>query len=53
MSVKKDMIIAGGFNVYFREVDEVLFQHPEISGHSSGRSCASTSRFQVSCLGWK
>jgi long-chain acyl-CoA synthetase len=28
---KKDMIIAGGFNIYPREVDEVLFQHPKVS----------------------
>jgi long-chain acyl-CoA synthetase len=27
---KKDMIISGGFNVYPREVDEVLFAHPKI-----------------------
>jgi long-chain acyl-CoA synthetase len=27
---KKDMIIAGGFNIYPREIDEVLFQHPMI-----------------------
>jgi long-chain acyl-CoA synthetase len=27
---KKDLIIAGGYNVYPREVDEVLFQHPKI-----------------------
>jgi long-chain acyl-CoA synthetase len=27
---KKDMIIAGGFNIYPREVDEVLHQHPKI-----------------------
>jgi long-chain acyl-CoA synthetase len=27
---KKDMIIAGGFNIYPREVEEVLFEHPEI-----------------------
>lgn len=27
---KKDMIISGGFNVYPREVDEVLFSHPKI-----------------------
>ena len=25
---KKDLIIAGGFNIYPREVDEVLYQHP-------------------------
>jgi len=28
---KKDMIIAGGFNVYPREVEEVLFQQPAIA----------------------
>ncbi len=27
---KKDMIIAGGFNIYPREIDEVLYQHPDI-----------------------
>lgn len=27
---KKDMIIAGGFNVYPREIDEVLYQHPAV-----------------------
>lgn len=27
---KKDMIISGGFNIYPREVDEVLFAHPKI-----------------------
>ena len=27
---KKDVIIAGGFNVYPREVEEVLYQHPAI-----------------------
>ena len=27
---KKDMIIAGGFNIYPREIDEVLFQHSKI-----------------------
>jgi len=27
---KKDMIIAGGFNVYPREIDEVLFKHPKV-----------------------
>jgi long-chain acyl-CoA synthetase len=27
---KKDMIIAGGFNVYPREIDEVLYQHPKV-----------------------
>jgi long-chain acyl-CoA synthetase len=28
---KKDMIIAGGYNIYPREIDEVLYQHPKIS----------------------
>ncbi|HMK65215.1 MAG TPA: long-chain fatty acid--CoA ligase [Thermodesulfobacteriota bacterium] len=28
---KKDMVIAGGFNIYPREIDEVLFQHPKIA----------------------
>lgn len=28
---KKDLIIVGGFNVYPREVEEVLFAHPAIS----------------------
>jgi long-chain acyl-CoA synthetase len=27
---KKDMIIAGGFNIYPREIDEVLYTHPKI-----------------------
>ncbi|NQU63473.1 MAG: AMP-binding protein [SAR324 cluster bacterium] len=27
---KKDMIITGGYNVYPREVDEVLFAHPNV-----------------------
>ncbi|TGB05269.1 fatty acid--CoA ligase family protein [Halobacillus salinus] len=28
---KKDMILVGGYNVYPREVEEVLYEHPEIS----------------------
>ncbi len=31
---KKDMIIRGGYNVYPREVEEVLYQHPAV------RECA-------------
>jgi long-chain acyl-CoA synthetase len=27
----KDMIIRGGFNVYPREIEEVLMSHPEVS----------------------
>jgi len=26
----KDMIIAGGFNIYPRDIDEVLFKHPQV-----------------------
>ena len=28
---KKDMIISGGFNVYPRDIEEVLFEHPQIA----------------------
>lgn len=28
---KKDIIISGGFNIYPREVEEVLYQHPKIA----------------------
>ena len=27
---KKDMVIAGGFNIFPREIDEVLFEHPDV-----------------------
>jgi long-chain acyl-CoA synthetase len=27
---KKDLIIAGGYKIYPREVEEVLYQHPEV-----------------------
>ncbi len=27
---KKDMIIAGGYNIYPREIDEVLYAHPKV-----------------------
>ena len=27
---KKDMIISGGYNIYPRDVDEVLFSHPKV-----------------------
>ncbi len=27
---KKDMIIAGGYNIYPRDIDEVLFTHPKV-----------------------
>ena len=32
---KKDMAIVGGYNVYPREVDEVLFAHPEVQEAAS------------------
>ena len=28
---KKDMIIAGGYNIYPREIDEVLYTHPKVA----------------------
>jgi long-chain acyl-CoA synthetase len=27
---KKDLIISGGYNIYPREIDEVLYEHPKI-----------------------
>lgn len=27
---KKDMVVAGGFNIYPREIEEVLFEHPKV-----------------------
>ena len=29
---KKDLIIRGGYNVYPREIEEVLYAHPEVAG---------------------
>jgi len=28
---KKDMILSGGYNVYPREIDEVLYEHPDVA----------------------
>ena len=28
---KKDMIIAGGYNIYPRDIDEVLYEHPKVA----------------------
>jgi len=28
---KKDMVLTGGFNIYPREIEEVLYQHPSVS----------------------
>ncbi len=30
VSRKKDVIIAGGYNIYPREVEEVIFEHPKV-----------------------
>ena len=30
-SAKKDLIIRGGFNIYPREVEEVLYAHPKVA----------------------
>ena len=27
---KKDMVISGGINIYPREIEEILFQHPDV-----------------------
>ena len=29
---KKDMVVSGGFNIYPREVEDVLFEHPAVQG---------------------
>ena len=29
--VYKDLVIVGGYNVYPREIDEVLYQHPDVA----------------------
>ncbi len=34
---KKDLIIRGGYNVYPREVEEVLYEHPEGPRSGGGR----------------
>ena len=28
---KKDLIIRGGFNIYPREIEEVLYEHPDVA----------------------
>ena len=30
LTAEKDIIIVGGYNVYPREVEEVLYQHPAV-----------------------
>jgi long-chain acyl-CoA synthetase len=31
MDIKKDMIIAGGFNIYPKDIDQVLAEHPKVA----------------------
>ena len=33
---KKELIIRGGYNVYPREVEEVLYEHPAVAGGGRG-----------------
>jgi long-chain acyl-CoA synthetase len=30
MDIKKDMIIAGGFNIYPKDIDQILAEHPKV-----------------------
>ena len=40
---KKDMIIRGGYNVYPREIEEVLYEHPAVARGRRGRRARTTS----------
>ena len=40
---KKDMIIRGGYNVYPREIEEVLYEHPAVARGGGDRRAATTS----------
>ena len=31
MDIKKDMIIAGGFNIYPKDIDQILVEHPKVA----------------------
>jgi len=31
LDIKKDMIIAGGFNIYLKDIDQVLAEHPKVA----------------------
>ena len=31
LDIKKDMIIAGGFNIYPKDIDQVLAEHPKVA----------------------
>ena len=39
---KKDMIIRGGYNVYPREIEEVLYEHPAVAEVRGGRRARTT-----------
>ena len=39
---KKDMIIRGGYNVYPREIEEVLYEHPAVAKRPSSGSPTTT-----------
>ena len=41
---KKDMIIRGGYNVYPREIEEVLYEHPAVARGRRGRRPARRAR---------
>ena len=41
---KKDLIIRGGYNVYPREIEEVLYEHPAVArGRGRRRARTTTS----------
>ncbi|GAA0927999.1 hypothetical protein GCM10009574_033650 [Streptomyces asiaticus] len=40
---KKDLIIRGGYNVYPREIEEVLYGHPAISEAAASSACRTRS----------
>jgi long-chain acyl-CoA synthetase len=48
---KKDMIIAGGFNIYPRDIDEILYEHPKMSRslHHRPARCLSRGNGQGVC----
>jgi long-chain acyl-CoA synthetase len=31
LDIKKDMIIAGGFNIYPKDIDQILAEHPKVA----------------------
>ena len=39
---KKDMIIRGGYNVYPREIEEVLYEHPAVARGGRRSACPTT-----------